>query len=383
MSIKSSFKTLVIRMGLKFPLQRIAFNYKRAKETRATPTQILRDLAIVQSPEMSSVDLLIVAPFVDSRKQPWEAAGGNYFYEIYQSAVEYFTDKVIELHRVENSDFNWISSLAIYVNENNPRIILFQVETDPNNSGEWNIDVAVRTLKKMGWNGLLLLLSYDSVFPLHLYRIDRVVRLYKNAVVISIDRPCKDFYRGRAPNIHSLFLPISQESLSVLKGYFLSAPHYPLANQFSFIGAEYGYREEILANFQESGANISINPHKARGTGFAPYKEYALALRSSLATLNFSRAHTFDIAQVKSRVLESMLFHCVLITDDYRILEKLFDVKKHFLYFESAEDLKRIHSELISKPQMVQEITSNAFEKADTLNKNLFWGSISRYFDQP
>lgn len=367
-------------LGLRFYIQRFMFNVQRIRFNFVHRRIDLSGFSHIDSHMKSSLDFLIIAPWTDMQRQPWEIAGGNYFFEILQSAREIFNEKQIGFQRIGLGQSGWEIQIINQVITDNPRNLLLQIETDPDGSGNWNIDSLARNLKRIGWKGRLFLLSYDSVFPLHMFRIDRVARIYQNSVVISIDRSCEEYYRSAAPNIGPAFLPISQASLQAINQHFASEAGLGLGSDLTFIGAEYGYRLIALDALHKAGLPISINPHN-KGIRIASYLEYASAIHDSLATLNFSRAHVIDSPQVKSRIIEAMLFNCVVITDDSHVLEKFFDINLHFLSYSSPQELVKIYQDLVTDKDRQEQFKQRALTRALEVNKWSFWGQIERFMD--
>lgn len=383
MQVPTPVKKIVDVLGLRFCIQRFLFNLKRNRSENADSAYFLENKKVTKLRAGRPIDLLVVTPWADPNRHLWEIAGGNYFFEIFHSAKEYFANKKIENIRIGYGDSDWKYNLLGAIRNSNPKNILIQVESDPDGSGDWTIDSFAQMLKKIGWNGRFFLLTYDSVFPLHMFRIDRVTRIFRKSVVISIDRYCRGYYRARVPNIGPAFLPLSEATLLAIQDYFQVIDNEwtrELGRKFTFVGAEYDYRRVALTAIRDTGLELSINPQN-RGSEQASYLKYALALHSSLATLNFSRAHVIDVAQVKSRVIEAMLFQCVLVTDEGSILEKFFEPGVDFLTYSSPEELLRIYQNLLSDKNKVEHMKKNAFDRAIKVNKSSFWGEFEKLMD--
>jgi hypothetical protein len=374
-------KRFINFLGLRLYIQRLLFNFKRNRFEAQNIGHFYRQIVDVSRESQPETDLLIVSPWVNPIRQPWRFSCGNYFFEIYQSALELFPEKIIKVKRIEFHESDWIRNLSREVLLLRAKNLLIQVETDPDGTGNWNIDVFVRVLKDANWNGQIFLLTYDSVFPLHMFRIDRVARIFRKVVVISIDRSCAGFYRGNAPNIGPGFLPISEKSINVLTTHFQSierrgegAKKYGL----TFIGAEYPYRTVALQAIRDEGLSVSVNPQR-HGLLDSTYEHYAEAIHSSIATLNFSRAHVIDLAQLKSRVIEAMLFKCIVITDDEDLINRFFTLNEDFLLFKSPKELVTIFSDLLTDQEKQDFLVGRAYEKAVQVNRTSFWGEVEKY----
>ncbi len=367
------FRRLAIRildrLGLKFRIQRGLFNRKRDRSKndyellRIEPTLNFSDY---------SLDWLLIAPFVSEERQPWRIGGGNYFFEIFESARELAPEKSFQVYQVSENQQDWKEKVAQLVRDANPANLLIQVESEPNGDLEWTIDFLVLQLRNLGWKGRVVLLSYDSVFPLHLFRIDRVTRSDSNCVVVTIDRNISGYYRGKSQNISQVFLPISLKSYDFLIGECKSVSK---RHSLSFIGALYDYRNSKLEILKSMGLNIQVNPHVTQESERS-YLEYVRCLSESSLTINFSRAHVFDIPQLKTRLLEASLFGCVVLTDEHLHASKYFQQGKEFLFFDSPVELVRICSKLNESNPVVEGIAAAARAKAKSIMRESFWEKL-------
>jgi hypothetical protein len=357
------------RFGLKFRIQRILFN--RQRDRLRIESELLWVAPNVNFSDFS-LDWLLIAPFVSEKRQPWRIGGGNYFFEILESGRELSPEKSFQVYQVIENEQYWKESVAQLVREVNPANILIQVESEPNGDSEWTIDVLVAQLRNLGWKGRIVLLSYDSVFPLHLFRIDRVARSDSNCVVVTIDRSISGRYRGKSQNISQVFLPISLKSYEFLTFECrLVSKIYPV----SFIGALYDYRISELDTLKSMGLDIQVNPHVI-GESEGSYLEYVRCLSESLLTINFSRAHVFDIPQLKTRMLEAGLFGCVVLTDEHSHASKYFQQGKEFLFFDSPIELERIYSNLNELDPSIQGIALAAQARAKSIMRESFWEKL-------
>jgi len=319
-----------------------------------------------------SLDWLLIAPFVSEERQPWRIGGGNYFFEIFESGRELAPEKSFQVYQVIENQQDWKENVAQLVRDTNPANLLIQVESEPNGDSEWTIDYLVIQLRNLGWNGRVVLLSYDSVFPLHLFRIDRVTRSDLNCVVVTIDRNISGHYRGESQNISQVFLPISLKSYDFLIGECKSvSKRHPL----TFIGALYDYRTRKLDTLKSMGLNIQVNPHVTQKSKRS-YLEYVRCLAESSLTINFSRAHVFDIPQLKTRMLEASLFGCVVLTDEHLHASKYFQQDKEFLFFDSLVELERICSNLNESNPVIEGIAAAAQARAKSIMRESFWDRL-------
>jgi hypothetical protein len=357
------------RLGLKFRIQRYLFNRKRDRskndsgEFQLEPTV---DFSVF------SLDWLLVAPFVSEKRQPWRIGGGNYFFEIFESGRELSPEKSFQVYRVSENELHWKENVAQIVREANPANLLIQVESEPNGGTEWTIDFLVLQLRNLGWKGRVVLLSYDSVFPLHLFRIDRITRSDSNCVVVSIDRSISGYYRGKSQNISQVFLPVSLKSYEFLIGECKSISKL---HHLSFIGALYDYRTSKLEMLKSMGLKIQINPHVTQESE-GSYLEYVRCLSESSLTINFSRAHVFDIPQLKTRILEASLFGCVVLTDEHLHASKYFQQGKEFLFFNSPVELEKICSKLNASDPVIEGIAAAAQARAKSIMRESFWEKL-------
>lgn len=367
------FRSLAIRildrLGLKFRIQRGLFN--RERDRSMNDNGQLQVLSTVNFSD-SSLDWLLVAPFVPEKRQPWRIGGGNYFFEMFESARELAPEKSFQVYQVGENQQDWKEKVAQLVRDANPANLLIQVESEPSGNSEWTIDFLFLQLRNLGWKGRVVLLSYDSVFPLHLFRIDRVTRSDSNCVVVTIDRNISGHYRGKSQNISQVFLPISMKSYDFLIGECKSVLKL---HPISFIGALYDYRTSKLEILKSMGLDIRVNPHDTQESE-GSYLEYVRCLSESSLTINFSRAHVFDIPQLKTRMLEASLFGCVVLSDEQLHASKYFQQGKEFLFFGSSVELKRICSKLNESNPVIEGIAAAAQARAKSIMRESFWEKL-------
>lgn len=317
---------------------------------------------------------LIVCPAWDKRSgDEWGPGQGQFFFEIVETARNRFNPEQVTYLMVEEGDSSWRNRVVDGVKDFKPTHILCQIEIDPDSSGNWTYDLLLDHLRCF-WLGTFVMLMYDSVYPLHLARVDRITRRDSRSVVASIDRSVSGLYRGTAPCIGPLLLPISDRSLRELDNALSQDKHRHLAG-LSFIGALYPYRKRVLDHMDNLGVEIQVNPHLLESEP-ASYRNYVSALAGSATTLNLARAHVFDIPQLKCRVLEAAAFGCVVFSDDYELTSTYFRPGLEFVYYSSPKDLMHKVNYFDANQDQLDEIRKSAWIKARTLAGTAFWTSV-------
>lgn len=258
--------------------------------------------------------LMIIVP--SAYKTNWNPAQGNFYFELFQSAKEKYPEKQIIFHIVENGDYEWKSELTALLVRAQPDIILMSPEIDPNASGEWTVSQFVRDLSGV-WNGRIIYLMFDSVYPLHIWRVKRLARLSRRCTIITIDRKVKRLGLSENELIGPCFLPISLMSLNILKeqiAYKIESENLKKI-EISFVGKIYPYREKILNIIKKNVPNLEINP-QSKMKDPSSYLSYLTAISLSRYSINLSCAGGIRKKQLKCRVLECLLFDSMLVSDE-------------------------------------------------------------------
>jgi hypothetical protein len=271
--------------------------------------------------------LLIVVP--SYYQNNWDPAQGNFYFEIFESAKEKYPDWEVKIHFCKEGR-EWHSGLIQSIEGFNPSILLISSEIDPNGTSEWSIDLFVHNLSKV-WQGAICYLLFDSAFPLHMWRLKRLIRINSRCFIVAIDRDLNKEENISALSVGPIFLPISQKSMRIIRESITAkVKEECLQPMFiSFIGQEYPYRKKLLATIEREFPNLKINPQLEMANPKS-YLSYMTALSLSTYTLNLSRQHVIKRNQLKCRVLEAALTGSHVISDEQKYSGVFLEANKHF-----------------------------------------------------
>ena len=273
--------------------------------------------------------LLIVVP--SFYQNNWDPAQGNIYFEIFESAKEKYPEWEVKVHFCEEGQ-EWHSGLIELINGFNPSILLISSEIDPNGTSEWSLDLFVKDLSKV-WHGAICYLLFDSAFPLHIWRLKRLIRINSKCFIVAIDRDLKKEENMTALSIGPIFLPISQKSLRIIRESITAKVNEESLEPIyiSFIGQEYPYRKKLLAKIKSEFPNLKVNPQLEMANPKS-YLSYMTALSLSTYTLSLSRQHVVKRNQLKYRVLEAALTGSHIISDEQIYTGIFLEVNKHFIF---------------------------------------------------
>lgn len=268
------------------------------------------ELSPSHSPKFGPVNsprrLCIVASERDlsSRFQPMQ---GNYSFELSESAKERYGEQSVyswseeELHRNPSSFVEFIQKRHI------SHVVLCPESPEPPET--WALPAVLSEVSKRVsvtfWFYLL-----DSVHWDHMFKLNHLSRFVGEYFALAIDRSISNRMREGRRACQPRCLPISRSTLSRLPAV---AAEFSSCSGVSFLGSLYGYREIALKGLKKG--LLEVNPHR-EGDTMPSYETYLLALRSSKATVNFSRASSYNLSQLKSRVLEAGVVGCPVVSDD-------------------------------------------------------------------
>ena len=317
--------------------------------------------------------ILIVSPQSwDKVRIPWQAGLGNYFYDIWRSAVERYGADAVSLHQISQGDSNWQEKLLSSINLEQPSHVLFQGEEDPNGYPNSWPDFAAQLAKV--WHGELIFLMYDSVYWWHIFTAEKVARVFPNTSVHAIDRLPTELHRSirrSGPGV----LPTSHETVKFLHSDSLFTHTPQLPADLTFVGSLYPDRKKQLGKFRNAGIDVAVNPHRVGRSDFPSYIEYASAIGHSWATINLSRNHGMPKKHVKTRVLEAPLFGTLLLSDEKNLSAQIIP-EDGFVYFSSPRDLKRKIKFLRDNPQEYEAIKNRGIKYANSITNSIFWEKI-------
>ena len=323
--------------------------------------------------------IMIVSPksCADSNV-PWGPAEGNYFYEIWQSAIERFGAQRVLLHQVAPGDASWAERLVSDIEAQDPTHVIFHGEENPN--GEVNSWPGVGATLAGVWTGELIFLMYDSVYWWHIFDAETLAEVYPNVSVHATDTFPRELGKG-IPRSGPGLLPTSLETIKILERRALFANRPDAPQPLTFVGSLYPDRIKQLAKFARRGIDIVVNPQRAGKSEKPSYEEYAAAIGHSWATINLSRNHGMPRKHVKARVLEAPLFGTLLVTDERKLTSGLLPADG-FVYFRSGRDLKKSMGRLREYPHEHEAIRDRGQRYARGLAQSSFWDAIEGMADR-
>jgi len=317
--------------------------------------------------------LLIVTPQSwHSSKGNWKPAAGNYFFDIWQSAVERYGEENVVLHEVAPADQQWQDKVLDIVRESRPSHILMQGEENPNNDPFALTNFASALART--WDGQLILVMYDSVYWWHTFKAENVAQLYPQTSVHAIDRfprELRHVLNRTGPGV----LPTSLKTLRALRTSEAWRAVPTGEPRLTFVGSLYPDRVKQLKKFSDFGIDIQVNPHREGRSDRPSYEEYSAAIGHSWATINLSRNHGMPSKHVKTRVLEAPLFGTVLFSDE-KNLSSLMIPEDSFVYFKNKRDLARKVAYYRSHPDEFNALRARGQTRAGDITARIFWDVI-------
>jgi hypothetical protein len=316
--------------------------------------------------------LIIVPQSWHSSGGTWKPAAGNYFFDIWQSAVERYGDKNVFLHEVAPSDGAWQQTALDTIRQTNPSHIVMQGEEDPNGDPFALTNFAAGLAKF--WDGQLIFVMYDSVYWWHIFKAENVARLFPQTSVHAIDRYPRELrhvLNRTGPGV----LPTSLKTMEVL---IKSKPWREVPSDTSpltFVGSLYPDRLKQLKKYVDYGIDVQVNPHREGRTDRPTYEEYSAAIRHSWGTINLSRNHGMPSKHVKTRVLEAPLFGTVLFSDEKR-LSSLMVPADAFVYFKNKKDLAKKVAYYRRHPDEFAALRERGMVRATDIGASIFWTVI-------
>ena len=324
--------------------------------------------------------ILIVVPEERYLDKSWGPGGGNFYFEILQSAREQLKINEINFFVFPKSSYKsdgFADLLEVVVSQNYTHC-LAPIETDPDDINSWNWDDFGKELYKY-WKGKFIGLSTDSVYLLHQLRFAAFNKQYPNSILLGID-VCPTFgYLSSEIFVGPVFLPISSKSfevLSILEEQTFSAREFDVV----FVGKIYPYREPVLEYLSGLGLNIGINPHLQQNNldEVPKFQDYIRALRMGRLALNLSRAGGVDLNQLKSRALEAPLFGTPVLSDDISLISAYFRLNEEFLGFNYHSDTIKSILKVLDDEVAYQNLTTKAQLRAESISSSVFWNLIQK-----
>lgn len=348
--------------ALYFRRHRYFFDLK--KETRTLVSSHKSNFATLKSKFVFFKQIILIVPLDSSDN--WSSASGNWFYEIYASALDFFPDHKIEVFFIRDYGSSWPEVLVEKVSKNPQTSILSFIENDnPNNMNGINFEHLIK-LRHI-WRGLFIGIIFDSVWPNTLNHAFILSYMDKGVVIISIDRSIKTALPRNSSQCGPVFLPISKETIHQ---FHEISKNNPKSIEFSFIGKTYPSRIHNISAVLKTYPNLD---HKYELDNKRPkYSDYITKLASSHFTLNLARANAQSMFQLKCRVLEAALVGTIVVTDEKRYIRKYFP-EKNFIYYYRPQLIEiKINRLNLTRSKVQKEIQIIA----ESIAPNDFWRKI-------
>lgn len=264
---------------------------------------------VSESPDISrskGFRLLLLCPLEELSSSNFKAAGGNIYFEIFQSARERYGET--NVHFADIAIFQNVDELELLCRELEISHLMVNPET-PEAPETWEMPRLICLLNsKLDLRYWFFL--FDAVHWDHLFKVNFLCEKVARSVTLAIDVDIKRRLSKNSAPAGPACLPISRASIEKL-------PAEPCAmeslQKISFLGKLYDYRFRALSKLATK--ILAVNPHKT-GAELPAYESYMQALWQSSATLNFAQASSYRTKQLKSRVLEAAIVGCPVVTDD-------------------------------------------------------------------
>lgn len=325
---------------------------------------------------------LVIVPMQGPSFDTWKPAGGNFFYEIAQSAREYAGADRISTFEVmpEESPAEWHERLIRFLIATGATHVMGQTECDPTTSGDQTWDVLWEQLAPR-WDGVFLGVMFDSAFRMITLSARRIASVSDRFVVVDICMPMDGSMKRGRPEVGPVNMPISNESLAVLDAEVGAVEQI---HDVSFIGALYPYRVEMIEALRAHGVDVAVNPHRTDVTrDFAEsrtnqptYVDYMRGLAQSKMTINFSVSSSLNGQQLKTRILEGSSMGCLVLTDDVDRSDRFWVPGDEVGYFRDPSEVPALVESYLADPDRLARVQAAGKARARAINVTSFWGGI-------
>ena len=325
---------------------------------------------------------VVIVPMQGPSFDTWKPAGGNFFYEIAQSAREYAgADKVSIFEvRADESPADWHERLIRYVVDSGATHLMGQTECDPTTSNDQTWDVLWEQLAPR-WDGVFLGVMFDSAFRMITLSARRIASISDRFVVVDICMPMDDSMKRGRPEVGPVNMPISDESLEALDAEIGEVEQI---HDVSFIGALYPYRVEMIEALRAHGVDVAVNPHRAdetrdfheSRTNQPTYVDYMRGLAQSKMTINFSVSSSLNGQQLKTRILEGSSMGCLVLTDDVDRSDRFWVPGDEVGYFTEPSEVPALVESYLADPERLASAQAAGKARARSINVTSFWGGI-------
>ena len=326
---------------------------------------------------------LVVVPQDGPRAEAWKPGGGNFFYEISQSAREYAGAEKVTVFPIEPDEppAVWHARLIRFLVESGATHVAAHIESNPNATRDTNTWDTCLSQLKTRWDGVVLGVIFDSAFEWVTIGARRLARTSPNFMLVDIGLPMNGVLVPGRFEVGPVNMPISNESLQVIDDY--TAGRQKIYD-VTFIGSLYPQRVELLDHLRAHGARVAVNPHRPdvttdfteSRTNQPSYLDYMSGLAQSNMTLNFSQASAGPIEQLKTRVLEAAVMGCIVLTDDLDRTRRFFEPELEFGNFANPRELAEGVKRFMSDPAKLAAAQQAAKQRARSINVTSFWGGV-------
>ena len=366
-------------------LDEVLFNRRRDRVMRSAITAGGYDAALADvSPLLvGGPPHLVVVPQVGPDDPTWQAAGGNFFYEIAQSAREYYGIDRVSVFGVSGGmdSATWHIALIRYLVESGATHVIVQVEADPNcDKQRYTWDILWSQLHPR-WDGVFLGLVTDSYFTWITASARRLARMSDRFVLVDICMPMDGVLVPGRSEVGPVNMPVSNETFAVLDE---ACSGVSRDVDVSFIGTLYPYRVELLDRIRAHGASVAVNPHRSTPAGdYAStsvnrpsYLDYMKALAQSRITINFSQTNAGSGQQLKTRILEAAGMGCLVLTDDIDRTDRFWVPEQEYGFFADAADLPAVVDAWLSDRDRLERVRLAGQARARSINVSSLWGGV-------
>lgn len=326
---------------------------------------------------------IVIAPSEGPWSSQWGPAQGNYYYEVYRTAVERFGESAVSVLDLDSSSMDrWAGELKGLLHDTRATLLVSHLERDPGESGTWTWDAAWADVSR-SWDGTFVGVTFDSGFPLLEMKARRLARISPAFVCLDICVPMDNRLVAGRQEVGPVPLVESRETQDLLLERIANVEK---TTDVSFIGALYPYRVELIEALRSAGITVAVNPHRSdETTDFASSRtnqpdwlSYMAGLAGSQMTINFSLASSGHHEQLKWRVIEATLAGTLLLTDDRIRTSEFFVPGEEFDQFTGPDDLAVVVQRWLDKPTELAVAQSAAQVRARDLAQHEFWNRIER-----
>jgi len=326
---------------------------------------------------------VVVVPQEGPEFDSWAPGTRNFYYEAAQLLREELGDATVSVFAVAPGvpSAEWHEGLIRHVVATKATHIITHIEADPGSSGEtWTWDALWAQLHPI-WDGVLLGVMFDSAYWEIRALARRLAKTSDHFMVVDICMPMDgSMVKGR-PEVGPVNMPVSHQSMEVIDA---AIGQLPKVFDVSFIGALYPYRVEMLDALKARGLRVAVNPHRQdpttnfqeSRTNQPSFIDYMAGLKQSELTINFSRSSAGPYEQLKTRVIESALVGCLLLTDDRDRTRLFFKEGSEFVRFNVPDELPDLVVRLLADPAALRSSQSAAEVTAKNLAFTNFWSGI-------